>query len=169
MIPAMQVMRLLAMSGVIAAAGAMISLWFAVSPSLTFLPPLPVPVDASGTVASQQHQSIETMGAAIDDSLVGRGQVADNDIPSIPAPKRDPLEGLIGGLLTLPLEQDAPQVSQVEPHDLAASSQPEQQELVKVALQEQPTRPSDVCARQGQRRVYYTQNHHRHWRCADRR
>jgi hypothetical protein len=98
-IPAMQVMRLLAMSGVIAAAGAMISLWFAVSPSLTFLPP----VDASGTVASQQHQSIETMGAAIDDSLVGRGQVADNDIPPIPAPKRDPLEGLIGGLLTLPL------------------------------------------------------------------
>jgi hypothetical protein len=144
----MQVMRLLAMSGVIAAAGAMISLWFAVSPSLTFLPPLPVPVDASGTVASQQHQSIETMGAAIDDSLVGRGQVADNDIPPIPAPKRDPLEGLIGGLLTLPLEQDAPQVSQVEPHDLAASSQPEQQELVKVALQEAairrlcPSRPA---------------------------
>ena len=98
MISAMQMMRLLAMSGVIAAAGAMISLWFAVSPSLTFLPPLPVPVDASGTVASQQHQSIETMGAAIDDSLVGRGQVADNDIPPIPAPKRDPLEGLIGGL-----------------------------------------------------------------------
>jgi hypothetical protein len=43
----MQVMRLLAVTGVTMAAGAMISLWFAVSPSLTLLPPLPAPVEAS--------------------------------------------------------------------------------------------------------------------------
>jgi hypothetical protein len=166
----MQVMRLLAISGVTVAAGAMISFWFAVSPSLTLLPPLPVPVDASGTVTSQQHHGIETVGAAIDDSFKGRGQAAaDDDILTISAPKRDPLEGLIGGLLTLPLAQDAPQVSQAEPHDLAASPQPEQQESVTAVLQEPSTQPSDVCARQGQRRVHYTQNHHRYWRCADRR
>ena len=168
-IPAMQVMRLLAVSGVAMAAGAMISLWFAVSPSLTLLPPLPVPVDASGTVTSQQQQTNETVGAAITDTFEGRGQAADDEIPPIPVPKRDPLEGLIGGLLTLPLEQDEPQVRQAEPHDLAAPPQPERQESVTVVLQEPPTRPSDICAHQGQRRVYYTQNHHRYWRCADRR
>jgi hypothetical protein len=102
-IPAMQVMRLLAVSGVTMAAGAMVSLWFAVSPSLTLLPPLPVPVEASGTVTSQQHQTTETVGAAVADTSEGRGQTADDDIPPIPAPKRDPLEGLIGGLLTQPL------------------------------------------------------------------
>jgi hypothetical protein len=165
----MQVMRLLAMSGVTAAAGVMISLWFAVSPSLTLLPPLPVPVDAGGTVTSQQHQSIETVGAAIAGSFEGRGQAADDDIPPMPAPKRDLLEGLIGGFLTLPLEQDAPQVSQVEPNDLAAPPQPEQRESVTVALQEPSPQPSDVCARHGLRRVYYTQSHHRYWRCADQR
>lgn len=161
-IPAMQVMRLLAVTGVTMAAGAMISLWFAVSPSLTLLPPLPAPVEASGTVTSRQHQITETVSAAIADTFDGRGQAADDDIPLIPAPKRDPLEGLIGGLLTLPLAPDAPQVSPVEPHDLAAASQAEQQKSVTVVLQEPPTRPPDACAR----RVYYTQNHHRY--CAGR-
>ena len=168
-IPAMHVMRLLAIGGVTAAAGAMISLWFAVSPSLTLLPPLPVPVDASGTVTSRQHQTTETVGAAIADPFEDRGQAADDDTPPIPAPKRDRLEGLIGGVLALPLAQNAPQVSQVEPHDLADGAQPEQQEPVKVALNEPPARPTDVCARHGLRRVEYTQNHHRYWRCAGRR
>jgi hypothetical protein len=122
----MQVMRLLAVSGVTAAAGAMISLWFAVSPSLTLLPPLPAPVDADETVTSQQHQTNETVGAAIDDRFEGRTQAADDDIPPIPAPKRDPLRGLIGGLLTLPPAQDAPQAMQVESHGLAGAPQPEQ-------------------------------------------
>jgi hypothetical protein len=161
----MQVMRLLAVSGVTMAAGAMISLWFAVSPSLTLLPPLPAPVDASGTVTSRQHQITETVGAPPADTSEGRGQTADDAIPPIPVPPRDPLEGLIGGLLTQPLAPDAAQVSPVEPHNLAAAPQAEQQESVTVVLQEPPTRPSDACAR----RVYYTQNHHRYWRCADRR
>ena len=165
----MQMMRLLATSGVTAAAGAIISLWFAVSPTLTLLPPLPVPVDASGTVTSQQHQTTETVGAAIADTFDERPQAADDDMPPTQAPKRDPLEGLIGGVLTLPLAQDAPQVSQVDPHDLADAAQPAQQEPVKVALNEPPARPTDVCARHGLRRVEYTQNRHRYWRCAGRR
>jgi hypothetical protein len=66
---AMQVMKLLAVNGVAMAAGAMISLWFAVSPSLTLLPPLPIAVDASDTVTSEHQQSIETVGATSDDSF----------------------------------------------------------------------------------------------------
>ena len=56
---AMQAMKLLASSGVMAAAGAMISLTFAVSPPLTLLPPRPVAFDINGNVISQQ-----TVGAA---------------------------------------------------------------------------------------------------------
>ena len=164
----MQVMRLLAIGGVSAAAGAMISLWFAVSPSLTLLPPLPVPVGANGTVTSQQHQTTETVGVAISDAFDDRPQASGDDIPPTPTPKRDPLEGLIGGVLALPLAQDTPPVSPVEPNDLADATQPEQPESVKVVLNEPPARPTDVCARHGQRRVYYTQNHHRYWRCAGR-
>src|SRR6478609_7652814 len=137
----MQVMRLLAIGGVAAAAGAMISLWFAVSPTLTLLPPLPVPVDPSGTVTAQQHQSNETVGAAIADTSDERQQARD---PPISAPKGDRLEGLIGGVLTLTQTQDAPQVSPIEPHELADSAQPEQ-EPVKVVLNEPPARSTDVC------------------------
>ena len=154
-IPAMQAMQLLASGGVTMAAGAMISLSFAVSPPLTLLPPRPVPVDVNGNVISQQHRPIETMGAAIADTFERRWQATD-DIPPIRMPPRDPLEGLIGG-------------TQIDPHDLAAAAQPEQQEPVTVVLNEPPARPSDVCARHGLRCVDYTQNHHRYWRCADRR
>jgi hypothetical protein len=159
-IPVMQAMRLLASSGVTMAAAAMISLSFAVSPSLTLLPPRPVPGDVNGNVASQRQRAIETVGAAIDDTFERRWPAATDYFPPMPAP-RDLLEGLIGGLL--PLAQDAPQVM----HDLAASPRPEQQESVTVVLQQEPpSRPSDACARRGLRRVGYTQNHHRYWRCA---
>ena len=121
MIPAMQATRLLATSGVTMAEGAMISLSFAVSPPLTLLPPLPVPVDVSDNVTSQQDQIIETVGAAIADTFERRWQAAD-DSPLIPMSPRDPLRGLIGGLL--PFAQDATQVRQVEPHDLYADSVP---------------------------------------------
>jgi hypothetical protein len=165
----MQLMKLLAVSGVTAAAGAMVSLWFAASPSLTLVPPLLVQGDASDTVTLKQHQSIQTVGAAIDDSFEGRGQTADEDTPPIPAPKHDLLEGLSGGVLALPAEQDVSQVMQAEPHDLAAPPQPKQQESVTAQLQEPPMRPIDVCDRQGLRKVYYTQDHHRYWRCVGRR
>ena len=156
-IPAMQAMQLLASSGVTMAAGAMVSLSFAVSQPLTLPPPRPVPVDASGNVTSQQHRTSETVGAAITDTFARRWQASD-DMPLKPVPRRDPLEGLIGGLLTQPLAHDAPQGTQVE--------QPEHQ--VTVVPQEPPAPPSDVCAQQGLRRVDYTQNHHRYWRCAHR-
>jgi hypothetical protein len=80
---------------------------------------------------------------------------------------RDPLQGLIGGLL--PRAEDALQVTQAEPHNLAAAPEPGQQESATEVPQESRTRPSDACARQGLRRINYTQNHHRYWRCAGRR
>jgi hypothetical protein len=144
----------------------MVSLSFAVSPPLTLLPPLPVPIDVNGNVTSNQQRAAETVGAAIDDTFKGRWQTATDDLPPMPAPRRDLLEGLIGGLLTLPLAEDAPQVTQVELHDLVAAPQPEQQESVAVVPQEPPARASDVCARHGLRRISYTENHHRYWRCA---
>ncbi|MGB7619818.1 MAG: hypothetical protein WBM06_22920 [Pseudolabrys sp.] len=194
-IQAMQAMQLLASSGVTMAAGAMVSLSFAVSPPITLLPPRPVPIDASGNVPSQQQRTSETMGAASADTFERRWQAATDDIP--PMLVRDPLEGLIGGLPTLPLAQDAPRlaqvepsrdllkgligglpmlplaqdaprVTQIEPRNLAAAQQPEHQESVTVVLQEPPAPRSDVCARHGLRRVDYKQNHHRYWRCADR-
>jgi hypothetical protein len=171
-IPGMQAKRLLASGGVTMAAGAMLSMSFAFSPPLTLLPPRPTPADVGGNVTSQQQhqkqqqkQTVETVGAAVADSFEGRWQAA-TDVPLLPVPQRDPLEGLIGGTL-------------FEPHDLAVGPQPEQQdpvqqepvqqEPVKVALQEPATRPSDVCARHGLRRVDYTQNRHRYWRCAAQR
>lgn len=82
---------------------------------------IPVPVDVSDNVTSQQDQIIETVGAAIADTFERRWQAAD-DSPLIPMSPRDPLRGLIGGLL--PFAQDATQVRQVEPHDLYADSVP---------------------------------------------
>ena len=161
----MQTEQLLASSGVAMAAGALISLSFAVSPPLRLVPQRPAPFDASGNGTSQQHPNIETVGAAIADDFGRRWQTATDDLP--PMAVRDPLQGLIGGLL--PRAEDALQVTQVEPHNLAAAPEPEQQESLAEVAQESPTRPSDVCARQGLRRVTYTQNHHRYWRCAGRR
>jgi hypothetical protein len=164
----MQAMQLLASGGVTMAAGAMISLSFAISPSLTLVPPRPV--------------QVETAGVVIADTFERRWQAATDDIPQVAlephdlaaapqseqqesaASPRDPLAGLIGGLPMLPRAQDAPQV---EPHNSAP--QPGHQESVMVVLQEPPAQPSDVCARHGLRRVDYTQNHHRYWRCADQR
>lgn len=165
-VSAMHAMQLLATSGVTMAAGAMISLSLAVSPPLT-LPPQPVPVDVKGkppppgavggkgNVASQQHRPIETMGAAIAGNFERRWQATD-DMPLMPMPPRDLFAGLVGG-------------TQIGSHDLTAAAEPEQQESVRVVLNEPPARPTDVCARRGLRRVEYTQNRHWHWRCAVRR
>jgi hypothetical protein len=110
----MQAVQLLASSGVTMAAGAMISLSFAVSPPLTLLPPRPVPATSAATTA-QQHRISETVGAAIVDTFESRWQAATDDIPPVTVPPRDPLEGLIGGLPMLSLAQDLPQVTRVEP------------------------------------------------------
>ena len=156
----------MASGGVTMAAGAMISLSFAVSPPLTLLPPRPDLVNASGNVTSPQHRTIETVGLAVTDTFERRWQPA-TDAPLKPVARRDPLEGLIGGLPILTPAEIAPQALQVEA--LAAAPQPDKQEPVKVALKESPARSSDVCVRHGLRRVDYTQNHHRYWRCAGRR
>ena len=180
-VSAMQAMQLLASSGVTMAAGAMISLSLAVSPPLTLPPPSAVPIDVKGKPprpgavgvngsvtsqqhrparrpprqASQQHRPTETVGAAMADDFERRFQATD-DMPLMPVPPRDLLAGLIGG-------------TQIGLHDLAAAPQPEQQESVRVVLNEPSARPTDVCARRGLRRVEYTRNHHRHWRCAGQR
>jgi hypothetical protein len=165
-ISGMQTMQLLALSGVTMAAGAMVSLSFAVSPPLTLVPPLPVPIKVHGNLTSHQQQAIETVGAAIDDRFEQRRPTATDDLPPAPAPRRDLLEGLVGGFLTPALAQDAPEVAQVEQPDLAAGQQPAQQASVTVVSRELPARASDVCTRHGLRRIEYTQNRHRYWRCA---
>ncbi|HMF21779.1 MAG TPA: hypothetical protein VKG24_06610 [Pseudolabrys sp.] len=163
----MQAMQVLASSGVTMAAGAMISLSFAVSPPLTLLPPRPLLPDANGNVALQKNRVIETAGKATANGFESRWQAATDDIPPLSLPRRDPLEGLIGGLPTSSLAQDVPPVVRDARQNLAAEPPPEQQETLTVP---QPSaRPSDVCALHGLYRVDYMQNHHRYWRCASRR
>src|SRR5215467_4385160 len=164
-IPAMQAMQILASSSVAAAAGSMIWLSFAVSPSITVVPERPAPVDASGNVSSWRKQSIETVGTAVADTFEHRW----HDIPAVPHP--DSLDGQVDDLPTLPLAQDAPKLTKVEvkvePPDLVAASPPEQKN--PVMAQPQPrARPSDVCARYGLHRVDYTRDNHRYWRCLHR-
>jgi hypothetical protein len=167
----MQAMQLLASSGVMAAAGAMISLTIAVSPPLTLLPPRPAPAE----VNTQQQRTIESVGAATMDTLghppIQPRQTLDGlsgSPQTLPlpqdAPRRDLLEGLIGGLL---FAQDLPQVMQFEQQE--PSAPPKQQGSAMAMVQEPPAQPSDACARQGLRRIYYPQNNHRYWRCARRR
>src|SRR5262245_49352232 len=185
-VPAMQAMKLLASSGVMAAAGAMISLTVAVSPPLTLVPPRQVAVDVNDNVISQQ-----TVGAATTDTFGGS---TTDEIPPMPiqpregfdgvsgdsqmlpvsqeapqvTPRRAPLEGLIGGLLFM---QDAPPMKLVEQQEPVAATQhgPEQQPPATAMAQEPAAQPSDVCVRHGLRRVYYNHNNHRYWRCAGRR
>ena len=128
-IPAMQAMQVLASSSVAAAAGSMIWLSFAVSPPITLVPERPAPVDASGNVSSWRKQTIETVSAAVADTFEHRW----HDIPAVPHP--DSLDGLIDDLSTLPLAQDAPKLAQAEPPDLAAASQPEQENPVDGAAE----------------------------------
>ena len=154
-VPAMQAMKLLASSGVMAAAGAMISLTVAVSPPLTLVPPRQVAVDVNDNGISQQ-----TVGAATTDTS-GRSTESTDDIPPMPiqqregfdgvsgdsqmlpvsqeapqvTPRRDPLEGLIGGLLFV---QDAPPMKLVEQQEPVAAPQhgPEQQPPATAMAQE---------------------------------
>jgi len=150
------------------AAGAMISLSFALSPPLTLLPSRSVPVEIKRDVVPQKKQTAETVGAASADGFERRWQAA-ADAPLLPLrPSRDPLEGLIGGLPMEPFSEDPSPMMQAVALDRAVVPQADPQ-LVKVALQETPARRSDVCARYGKRRVDYTQNRHRYWRCVARR
>ncbi|HYC15937.1 MAG TPA: hypothetical protein VEC94_01910 [Pseudolabrys sp.] len=171
----MQAMQILASGGVTMAAGAMISLSFAVSPPLTLVPPRPAAVATAGVVIAD---TFERRWQAATDRVPEIGQEAQVEPDDLrvaaqferqdsAVPPRDPLAGLIGGLPMLPAPGDVPQVAQGEPHGIAP--QPQQQASASVALQDPSVQPSDVCARHGLRRVDYTQNHHRYWRCADQR
>jgi len=181
----MQAMKLLATSGVMAAAGAIISLTFAVSPPLTLLPPRLAAVNVNDIVISQQ-----TVGAAATDTFEVSSE-STNDIPSIPVQPREGFDGLSGDTQVLPMSQEAPGMTpRRDPlegliggllfaQEKASMNRGEQQELVAPQLeqpgpttamaQEPSAQPSDVCARHGLHRVYYTQNNHRYWRCAGRR
>jgi hypothetical protein len=158
----MHVTQLLALSGVTMAAGAMMSFSFALSPPLTLLPSRSVPVDIYRNVIPQKHQTVETVGAGVADAFKRRWQAARN---APLAPSRDPLKGLIGGLPMQSLSEDPSPVMQTAVLDRAAADQ----QPAKVALQETPARRADACARHLLRRVDYTQNRHRYWRCVARR
>ena len=153
------------------AAGAMLSLSFALSPPLTLLPSRSVPADIKRNIVSQKHQTTETVGAAVAGAFERRWQAA-TDAPLLPVlmptPSRDPLEGLIGGLPMQSFSEDTSPVMQAAALDRAAAPQVDPKP-VKVALQDTPARRPDACARQGMRRVDYTQNRHRYWRCVARR
>jgi hypothetical protein len=104
-ISAMQAMRLLVAGGATAAARAIVALSYLVSPAR------PASVDANGNNALQPHRTIDTVGAAAADSFEQRWLAAIDEIPPVPAPPHDPLDGLIGGLLTLPALDHAPRVT----------------------------------------------------------
>src|SRR5215471_1422699 len=104
-VPAMQAMKLLASSGVMAAAGAMISLTVAVSPPLTLVPPRQVAVDVNDNVKSQQ-----TVGAATTDTFGVRTKSTD-DIPPMPIQPREGSDGLSGDSQMPPIPQEARQVT----------------------------------------------------------
>jgi len=145
----MQPTQLLAASGVTVAAGAIISLSFALIPPLTLLPLRPSVVDANGNFPLQQKRPAETVSAAVPDTFERHWHTVTDNMPPMPMLRRAPLEGLTGGLVT----QD--------------TLQPEQRQ--SAALEITSARQSDVCTRHGLRRADYMQNNHRYWRCADRR
>jgi hypothetical protein len=159
---AMRAMQILSSSSVAAAAGSMIWLSFALSPSITLLPERPAPVDASGNI-TPQTPTTETMGAAVASPFEHRWHASTSDIPEVRP--HESLENGIDEISTLPVVLDAPKLAPTEQRDIAAASQLDERDPVKMLLPLPPTRPSDVCARYGLYRVDYTQNHHRYWRC----
>src|SRR5262249_60668470 len=97
----MQAMQVLASSSVAAAAGSMIWLSFALSPSITLVPERPAPVDASGNVSSWRKQTIETVSAAVADTFEHRW----HDTPAVSY--SDSLDGRTDGVPALPLVQES--------------------------------------------------------------
>ena len=119
----MQAMQIFTSGGVTMAAGAMISLTLALSPPLTVLPPIPMPANGNGEVISQGEPTAETVGEAAAETFESRWQAA-SDTPQISMEPRDQLEGLVGGLLTLPLAPDPWQVMRIAPHQFTAAPHP---------------------------------------------
>ena len=150
-------------AGVGAAAGALIAFSFTMSPPLTLVPPRPS--DANGNPSL--HQNTEVVVASTDE-FDGRWHVAVDDIPPMPASKvEDPLDLQVAN--SEPVLAMAPsQEPQVKQDDFASVAKPSGERALALVGPKPPTRPSDVCARNGLRRIEYTQNHHRYWRCLHR-
>jgi hypothetical protein len=147
-------------AGVGAAAGVLIAFSFTMSPPLTLLPPRPS--DANGNPSL--HRNTEVVVASADE-FDGHWQAASEDIPPIPTSNvKDPLD--LQDTNRLPVMAMVPsQEPQAEPDDLASVAKPSKELPVALVVPKPPVRPSDVCARNGLRRIDYTRNHHRYWRC----
>src|SRR5262249_49610537 len=92
--------------------------------------------------------------------------VAIDDIPPMPSPK-DPL-GLQNSNDGPPPAMVPSQEPQAERGDVASVAKLPGERALALAAPKPPARPSDVCARNGLRRIEYTQNNHRYWRCLHR-
>src|SRR5215475_10549197 len=146
-------------AGVGAAAGALIAFSFTMSPPLALVPPRPS--DANGNPSL--HRNTEVVGASTDE-FDGRWHIAIDDIPPMPASNvKDPLDDESSGE---PIPTMAPaQEQQAEPDDFASVAKPSNEAKLAFAAPKPLARSSDVCVRNGLRRIEYTQNHHRYWRC----
>jgi len=98
----MQAMKLLALSGVMAAAGAMISLTFAVSP----------PLIAAGAGRGRRRRQCCVATAAATETFEGRIE-STGGIPPMPIP-RERIHGLSGDTQMLPMPQKAPRSDPLE-------------------------------------------------------
>jgi len=147
-------------AGVGAAAGALIAFSFTMSPPLTLVPPRPG--DANGNPSL--HRNTDVVGASTDE-FEGCWYLAIDDVPPMPASKvKDPLDlqdsNGVPTLVKVPTQEP-----QAEREEFASVAKPSKERPLALAEPKPPARPSDVCARNGLRRIEYTQNHHRYWRC----
>ena len=95
------------------------------------------------------------------DEFDGRWHVAVDDIPPMPASKvEDPLD--------LQVSNSEPALAMAPSQEPASVAKPSGERALALVAPKPPTRPSDVCARNGLRRIEYTQNNHRYWRCLHR-
>jgi len=148
-------------AGVGAAAGALIAFAFTMSPPLTLVPPRPS--DANGN--PPLHRNTEVVVASADE-FDGHWHVAIDDIPPMLSPK-DPL-GLQNSSGVPAPTMVSPQERQTVQADFDSVAKSSGVRALALAAPKSPALPSDVCARNGLRRIEYTQNHHRYWRCLHR-
>src|SRR5262249_8486552 len=147
-------------AGVGAAAGALIAFSFTMSPPLTVVPPRPS--DANGNPSFHQNTG---GGVASTHAFDRRWHVGIHCIPPMPAPKGEEPPDLPFSNNQPALEVASSQEPQVGQDDFASAAKPSGERALALVAPKPPTRPSDVCARNGLRRIEYTQNHHRYWRC----
>jgi hypothetical protein len=172
-------------AGVGAAAGALVAFSFTMSPPLTLLPPRPG--DANGNPTF--HRSTEIVVASADefdgrwhaaikdvppmptskvtvasaDEFDGRWHAAIKDIPSMPTSTVKDAFDLQGSNVLAMMAMVPSQEPLADPGGFASVAN--QEHTVALVAPKPSAQPSDVCARNGLRRIEYTRNHHRYWRC----